>query len=149
MTVHHVASVRGQECIILQNAVGVLPEEGVDSSGRTIVHIDFPISNASEWMESHYWDGSSWQERGPKPNDYAQWSEEEVNWVWNFDDILADVRLVRNQKLRLSDWTRLDDTGLSEESKSAWAVYRQSLRDITENLEGIQSVDDVVWPETP
>ena len=149
MTIHHVASVRGQECIILQNAIGVLPEEGVDSSGRTIVHIDFPISNASEWMESNYWDGSAWQERGPKPNDYAQWSEEEVNWVWNFEDILADVRLVRNQKLRLSDWTRLDDTGLSEESKSEWAIYRQSLRDITENLEGITDLNDVVWPETP
>ena len=149
MTIHHVASIRGQECVILQNAIGVLPEEGVDSSGRTIVHIDFPISNASEWIQSHYWDGSSWQERGLKPNDYCTWEVETSSWSWNPEDLLKDVRLVRNQKLRLSDWTRLDDTGLSEESKSEWATYRQELRDITENLEGIESLDDVVWPESP
>lgn len=149
MKIYHVANVRDQQCVILQNAIGVLPEEGLDSSGRTVVHIDFPIPNPAEWVETHYWDGSEWQTREKRPNDYCTWDAETSSWSWSIDDLMVDIRLIRDKHLRLSDWTRLDDTGLSEESKSEWAVYRQGLRDITENLGGIESLDDVIWPIKP
>lgn len=149
MKIYHVANVRDQQCVILQNAIGVLPEEGLDSSGRTVVHIDFPIPNPAEWVETHYWDGSEWQTREKRPNDYCTWDAETSSWSWSIDDLMVDIRLIRDKHLRLSDWTRLDDTGLSEESKSEWAVYRQGLRDITENLDGVESLDDVIWPIKP
>jgi hypothetical protein len=149
MKIYHVANVREQECVILQNAIGVLPEEGLDSSGRTVVHIDFPIPNPAEWVETHYWDGTEWQTRESRPNDYCTWDAETSSWSWSAEDLLTDIRLIRDKHLRLSDWTRLDDTGLSEESKSEWAVYRQGLRDITENLDNVRSLDEVFWPTRP
>lgn len=40
----------------------------------------------------------------------------------------ASVRNVRNDKLKESDWTQLADCPVN---KDAWAIYRQTLRDIT------------------
>ena len=38
-------------------------------------------------------------------------------------------RTVRNKALVDSDWTRMDDNGLSDSVKASWATYRQELRD--------------------
>lgn len=44
------------------------------------------------------------------------------------NDALADqVRVKRDELLRASDWTQLPDTPTD---KSAWATYRQALRDL-------------------
>jgi hypothetical protein len=40
------------------------------------------------------------------------------------------VRSQRNQLLKDSDWTQLDDTPFDNAKKMAWANYRQALRDI-------------------
>ena len=40
----------------------------------------------------------------------------------------TEVRQVRNQLLKDSDWTQLSDAPVNKE---AWAAYRQTLRDIT------------------
>lgn len=149
MTIYHVANVRDQQCVILQNAIGVLPEEGLDSSGRTIVHIDFPINNPSEWVETHYWDGAEWKTRDPRPNDYCTWDPETSSWTWSIEDVMVDVRLMRDRLLRLSDWTQIPDAPLSEDDKMLWAIYRQDLRDVPQNNTNINSVDDVVWPTAP
>lgn len=45
---------------------------------------------------------------------------------------------VRNQRLYETDWTQVADSPLSNEKKAQWAVYRQHLRDITNNPN---------WPE--
>ena len=52
----------------------------------------------------------------------------------------------RNQKLAASDWTNLPDSPLSTEQKSAWAEYRQALRDITKQ-ESFPS--SIIWPTEP
>ena len=59
---------------------------------------------------------------------------------------MENLRKRRNQLLAETDWTRMDDNGLDEESREIWAIYRQELRDITEQY---SSLDDVVWPESP
>jgi hypothetical protein len=56
------------------------------------------------------------------------------------------VREERSRKLAESDWTRLDDNGLSVEKKSAWAAYRQALRDVPSQPGFPWSVN---WPSTP
>lgn len=40
----------------------------------------------------------------------------------------------RNCLLMASDWTMLPDVALSEEKKNEWKIYRQQLRDITDDV---------------
>jgi hypothetical protein len=54
--------------------------------------------------------------------------------------------LQRNALLADSDWTRLDDAPFTAEQKSAWAAYRQQLRDITAQS-GFP--DSINWPAKP
>jgi hypothetical protein len=42
-----------------------------------------------------------------------------------------EVRTIRNQSLKDSDWTQLSDSPLTVEKKMEWAAYRQALRDVT------------------
>jgi hypothetical protein len=84
---------------------------------------------------------------------------EKVNgvWVetWVATDVSAEelaqrtenqannVRSERNQKLSNSDWTQLAD---AQVNKTAWATYRQSLRDVPSQT-GFPH--EVTWPEKP
>ncbi|HEY7821808.1 MAG TPA: phage tail assembly chaperone, partial [Acidimicrobiia bacterium] len=53
------------------------------------------------------------------------------------------VRAERDRLLAGSDWTQVADAPVDA---AAWAVYRQTLRDIPQDF---NSPDDVVWPEVP
>lgn len=64
-------------------------------------------------------------------------------------DILRQVRLDRNLLLTKSDWTQMADTPLTQDQKQLWAEYRQLLRDLTTNLDGITDLADVPWPTQP
>lgn len=54
-----------------------------------------------------------------------------------------DVRAMRNEKLKDSDWTQVADAPVD---KQAWATYRQALRDIT-SQSGFPW--EVTWPVAP
>jgi hypothetical protein len=56
------------------------------------------------------------------------------------------VRLKRRPLLRQSDWTQGPDAPLTAEQKTAWATYRQALRDITAQS-GFPL--NVIWPTEP
>jgi hypothetical protein len=45
-----------------------------------------------------------------------------------------NVRIQRSTLLTQSDWTQLPNSGLSDEDKTSWEVYRQALRDLPENI---------------
>jgi hypothetical protein len=53
------------------------------------------------------------------------------------------VRAKRNILLQQSDWTQLPDVPL--ETKETWAVYRQALRDVTDQSDPF----NIVWPAAP
>ena len=61
------------------------------------------------------------------------------------------LRTERNRLLQQSDWTQLQDAHLSAEKKSAWADYRQALRDLPDEvtLTSPQDLDAVTWPTPP
>ncbi|RRU05599.1 tail fiber assembly protein [Stenotrophomonas sp. 278] len=55
------------------------------------------------------------------------------------------MRAERSQRLRSSDWTQMADAPLSVAAKTAWAVYRQALRD----LPTLPAFPEVPWPTPP
>jgi hypothetical protein len=63
----------------------------------------------------------------------------EINSLWE------NIRNQRNFLLEKSDWTQLSDSPLNPEKKEEWLVYRQALRDITNQL----NPKEIVWPIEP
>ena len=61
-------------------------------------------------------------------------------------DQSALVRKERDSLLAQSDWTQFTDSPLSENVKTAWASYRDSLRNIP-SQSGFPW--DIIWPEMP
>ena len=61
-------------------------------------------------------------------------------------EALAELRLQRNELLHDTDWTQNVDSPLTAEKQTAFATYRQALRDITNVA---QSLDEAVWPQIP
>jgi len=69
-------------------------------------------------------------------------AEQEAAYRATVDDATkASNKAQRNTLLSGSDWTQLADVPLTEACKTAFATYRQSLRDI--------DLLDPVWPEAP
>ena len=58
------------------------------------------------------------------------------------EEIAAEIRTERNQKLAETDWTALSDVTISNEM----IAYRQALRDIT-TQDGFPN--EVTWPTKP
>lgn len=56
------------------------------------------------------------------------------------------LRTDRNARLAACDWTQLQDAHLSAEKKSAWADYRQALRDLPDTVTDPTQVS-VEWPQ--
>lgn len=60
------------------------------------------------------------------------------------DDLAELIRQERDSKLRDSDWSQLAD--IPNSVKEEWAVYRQALRDVTDQPEFPRQVE---WPISP
>jgi len=60
-----------------------------------------------------------------------------------FDNAASAIRQQRDSKLAESDWTQLADSTVD---KSAWATYRQALRDVPSQT-GFPW--DITWPAEP
>ena len=58
----------------------------------------------------------------------------------------AIKRKERDEKLTACDWTQLADSPLTDEQKTSWATYRQSLRDVPAQS-GFPW--EVTWPDEP
>jgi hypothetical protein len=52
---------------------------------------------------------------------------------------------MRNNLLGSCDWTQLPDAQLSPQQKEKWVEYRQSLRDLPEQLKW----NETQWPTPP
>lgn len=92
-------------------------------------------------------------EIAPVRNEFGIWKQ-----TWQVVDMNADeqiaadlrqagnMRAQRNLMIARTDWTQLPDAPLSAESKTAWATYRQALRDITSQAGFPWTVN---WPTQP
>lgn len=66
----------------------------------------------------------------------------------NMGDELMRIRSQRTALLSACDWRMTIDASLSETEKTAWAAYRQALRDITDTQPDV-TFAEIVWPEPP
>jgi hypothetical protein len=65
--------------------------------------------------------------------------------IVEFDMAMEDLRAKRNNLLAETDHYALSDQTLSDDMRT----YRQSLRDITNNLNTVEDVNSVTWPTKP
>lgn len=63
---------------------------------------------------------------------------------------LENIRRSRNARLTASDWTQLPDAPVDSQQRTAWAEYRQLLRDITVGLpDPLPENYRPIWPAQP
>lgn len=114
---------------------GDLPEGVVSVSMNNPPVVDsFEIA---EKQEQPIFENSLWKLH----YDVREMTDDEIQQYKN--NKAEEVRNERNQRLLISDWTQTVDSPVN---RTAWAEYRQSLRDITEQ-EGFPLT--VIWPEEP
>lgn len=96
---------------------------------------------------THYYKNNQFFVIPPQPSKLHVWDENECVWKATKQYTLDQVRIIRNAKLRGSDWTDTvsAQTRLPAQEYQAWQTYRQALRDITNNID----LDNVVWPVPP
>ena len=76
-------------------------------------------------------------------------AEHEAAYQATLDAKTAETnRKTRNDLLTDSDWTQMNDSPLTNEEKTAWATYRQELRDISD-LDAWPNLEDADWPVAP
>ena len=76
-------------------------------------------------------------------------AEHEAAYQATLDAKAAETnRKTRNDLLADSDWTQMNDSPLTNEQKTAWATYRQELRDISD-LDAWPNLGDDDWPVAP
>jgi len=84
---------------------------------------------------------------GPVPftaEEEAEWDAREATWVAGEDSRKAvEVRAERNAKLAATDWTQIADATVD---KTAWAIYRQALRNVPMQAE---FPNTIIWPVAP
>lgn len=87
--------------------------------------LDTPENEAWEWVQT-------WVVTDRTAEEIAQIEADQ----W------ANIRSERNAKLAACDWTQLPDAPVDT---AAWALYRQQLRDITEQPDPFA----IAWPQEP
>lgn len=80
----------------------------------------------------------------PSPGENYVFNLSTGEWELSTEMLIMEVLGKRQLLLLQSDWTQLPDVPL--ETKEAWAVYRQELRDIT-TQPGYPN--DIIWPVPP
>lgn len=84
-------------------------------------------------------------EKPIQPSQYHVFNYTTKKWVLSSVLAWEDIRLNRDKLLAACDWTVMPDVPLSAARKEAWLVYRQELRDITNQGSPL----GLVWPTPP
>jgi len=76
-------------------------------------------------------------------------AEHEAAYQAGLDAKVAETnRTTRDKLLADTDWTQMNDSPLTNEAKTAWATYRQELRDLTDS-DAWPNLADEDWPVAP
>ena len=73
--------------------------------------------------------------------------DEQTAWTNGaYDRAINELRETRDNLLAKTDWTQINDNGLSDAKKAEYVTYRQQLRDLTIGLTTVELVEAVVFP---
>jgi len=76
-------------------------------------------------------------------------AEHETAYQSTLDATTAEGhRVTRNKLLADTDWTQMNDSPLSNENKTAWATYRNELRNLPDD-DAWPNLSDEDWPVQP
>jgi hypothetical protein len=134
-------------------AKGVNPtDRAVDPEvGQYCVHYMEALSDIGAFHASKVWNYTTeqWDTRALRPNYHAVW--ENGAWTWNVHTLLQDIRVERNNRLALCDWTIANDSPLSDSQKTEATTYRTALRNLPSSITiaDIDSVENTPWPTIP
>jgi hypothetical protein len=143
-----VNSSTGEVEVIIYTTEGQ-PEPSVGTDGAVTILVKPNDGTIEEYLNKYYdFSTSTWHDKPTKPNEFYDYGTG-FSVIFNAERFLEAVRVQRNSKLYQTDWTQANDAPLTAEQKTAWAVYRQELRDLPQGIENIISLDDIVWPTQP
>ena len=108
--------------------------------------IEHSTSTVAEINEVGLSEGQGIIEGDYQPNNYKVINGEAVQRT---DNVLEILRNKRNELLKESDWTQVNDCPLSDSKKQEWATYRQELRDLPSSQQAIDNIADVIFPTIP
>ena len=89
----------------------------------------------------YYWNNGL-VEKPIKPSPHHVFNYDTKMWVLDNDAAWIAVRTQRDALLASTDWTTLPDVPFNEETRNSWLVYRQALRDVTNQVDPLA----IVWP---
>lgn len=111
--------------------------------GKIINQIDIPSTDkdlmlkdviyiAGEAPEFSYIENKQIVLMKDKPEGFWLFDYQIKDWVLDSERTIFENRMQRDKLLQQSDWTQLPDVALTQAEKDRWAIYRQELRDMTE-----------------
>jgi hypothetical protein len=129
-----------------------------DDAGRIVSHGTSPVDLEADALEhlpgavviedspgdaTHYMQGRLLKQPA-SPGDGYVFSDAAFAWVFDPAAASSTARARRAGLLAACDWTQLPDVPAA--TSSAWAAYRQALRDITEQP---GYPENIIWPIAP
>jgi hypothetical protein len=108
--------------------------------------IEHSTSTVAEINEVGLSEGQGIIEGDYQPNDYKVVNGEAIQRT---DNVLEILRNKRNELLKESDWTQVNDCPLSDLKKQEWSTYRQELRDLPSSQQATDNIADVIFPTIP
>jgi hypothetical protein len=108
--------------------------------------IEHSTSTVAEINEVGLSEGQGIIEGDYQPNNYKVVNGEAIQRT---DNVLEILRNKRNELLKESDWTQVNDCPLSDSKKQEWSTYRQELRDLPSSQQATDNIADVIFPTIP
>ena len=148
----------------MNTKVVVVPQDRVIGIGSTrLVGVTTDISWVPSDVHAFHWDGTSGEieYNDGKPNEivssigiYSQVEtsfNNELQLIKESETLTTEqlwelLRRQRNGLLFASDYTQLNDAGLTDSKKAEWVTYRQALRDLPANT---SDPENPTWPTQP
>ena len=76
-------------------------------------------------------------------------SDEQAWLAGAFNRAISNLRSKRNKLLNESDYIVLPDSSIPSAKKSEWMTYRTALRNLTQGLDTVEKINNVVYPLKP
>jgi len=125
--------------VIVEDSTGKITSTGV------CLEEDFNVvpENCTAYENTGNWGDSTHRLVDGEFVEIVQTDEEALAEMW------VVVRMRRDYLLMRSDWTQATDSPLTADQRTAWQLYRQSLRDLAEDFSHVTALGDVTFPTAP